>query len=87
MCIRDRFIAAFGAMPETQGYMRHFKIVAQVGVQGVQCRLKTRGGDHADGQSVHFRADLVVLLTELEQLAHLAFELPVLCLLYTSRCV
>jgi hypothetical protein len=49
-----------------------------VEVQGVQHGLKTLRGDHADGQSVHLLADFVVFLAELQQLAHLAFELPVL---------
>jgi hypothetical protein len=65
-------------MPEAQGDVRDGKIVAQVEVQRMQHRLKMRRRSSPTRQSVHLLADRVVFLAELQQLAHLAFELLVL---------
>jgi hypothetical protein len=54
------------------------EIVAQMEMQRVQYRLKASRSDHADRQAMHLLADRIVRLAVLKQLAHPAFELPIL---------
>ncbi len=73
-----QFFGVFRLIPEANRDMRNREIVAQVQIERMQHRLEARRGNHRDTEPVHLLADGVVFLTKFEQLAHLAFKLPVL---------
>ena len=75
---RSEFGALSDAAPESDRDMRNYKILPQAPIHRGERPIQFHDGQQARAQAVHFGADRVVLLAEMDQLGELLLQRAIL---------